>query len=115
MMKDVVGLSRYIDSLFYRYLVQAYTMRAADTAQRSFAYCHDTFTSCSNPRRVVASDTIVVTKLSSTLSPLLIVHHSPVNLFQHQFYNQFLLSDINHQFFIILFHLEIFFGYLLTL
>ena len=60
-MKDVDGLSRHIYQLIHRYLVQAYTMRAADTTQRPFAYCHDTFTSCSNSRRVVTSDTTVVT------------------------------------------------------
>ena len=79
MMKDVNGLSRNIDPLIHRYIVQAYTMRAADTTQRPFAYCHDTFTSCSNPRRVIASDTTAVTKLSSTLPPFPNIHHSSIN------------------------------------
>ena len=80
MMKDVDWLSRYIDLLIHRYLDQSYSMRAADTVQRYFAYCHDTFTSSSNPRRFVSSDTIVVTKSSSTLSPIPLVHHAPINL-----------------------------------
>ena len=74
-------LSRYIDPLIHRYLVQAYTMRPADTAQRPFAHCCDTFTSCSNPRSVIASDTTVVAKRSSTLPSLPIVHHSLINFF----------------------------------
>ena len=36
--------------------------------------------------------------------PLFIIH--PSNLFQHQFYNLFLLSNIHHPFFITLFHLN---------
>jgi len=115
MMEDVDGLSQHIDPLIHRYLVQAYTIRAADTAQRPFAYFHDTFTYFSNPRRVVASDTTVVTRSSSTPPLLPIVHHSSINLFRYQFYNQFLLSDITHQFFITLFYLKIFFDCLLTL
>ena len=79
MMKDVDGLSRHIDPLIHRYLVQTYIMRAADTTQQPFAYCHDTFASCSNPRRVVASDTTVITKSSFTLPFFPIVHHSPIN------------------------------------
>ena len=79
MMEDVDGLSQHIDPLIHRYLVQAYTIRAADTAQRPFAYFHDTFTYFSNPRRVVASATAVVTTSSSNLPPLFIVHHSLIN------------------------------------
>ena len=115
MMKDMDGLSRHIDPLIHRYLIQTYTMRAKNTTQRLFVYCHDNFTSVSNPRRVVDSDTIVVTKSSSNFPPLSIVHHSPVNFISTQIYNQFLLSNINHSFFITLFYLQIFFGCLLNL
>ena len=79
MMKDVDGLSHHIDSLIHRFIVQDYSMRAKDIIRRPFAYCHDTFTSYSNPRRVVASATAVVTTSSSNLPPLFIVHHSLIN------------------------------------
>ena len=90
-------------------------MRAADTAQRTFAYCHDTFTSCSNPRHVVASDTIVVKKLSSTLPPLLIVHHSPIHFISTPILQ--LVPPLRHKLpiFITFFHLNIFFGCLLIM
>ena len=79
MMKDMDGLSHHINPLIYHYLVQAYHMRANDNVKRLFTCCHDTFTTCSNPHCIVASDTTVFTKLSSLLSPLSIVHCSSIN------------------------------------
>ena len=96
MMKNMDGLSRHINPLIHRYLVQAYIIRAKDAIQRPFTYCHDNFTSCSNPRRFVVSDTTIVT------NPLPIFLHFPLFiilpsiLFKHQFFNQFLPSNINH-------------------
>lgn len=80
MMKDVDWLSHYIDILIYRYLVQAYRMRAKDISLRPFSYGCDTYNTFSNPRRVTVSDTIVVTKSFSLLPPLFIDCHSPINL-----------------------------------
>ena len=54
-------------------------MRLADIAKRSFAYSFDSFISCSNPRRVTASNITITTDSSSTLSPLFIIHHSPLH------------------------------------
>ena len=115
MMKDVDWLSRYIDLLIHRYLDQSYSMRAADTVQRYFAYCHDTFTSSSNPRRFVSSDTIVVTKSSSTLSPIPLVHHAPINLISTPILQS--VPPLRHKppIFITVSQLKIFCGYLLTL
>ena len=76
MMKDVDGLSRHIDIFIHRYLTQASSMHLADIEKRPFAYCFDSFISCSNPRRVTASDITIPTEASSTLSPLSIIRHS---------------------------------------
>ena len=54
-------------------------MRLADIAKRSFAYSFDSFISCSNPRRVTASDITITTEASSNLSPLSIIHHSLIH------------------------------------
>ena len=78
MMKDVDGLSRHIDVLIHRYLAQACSMRLVEIAKRPFAYSFDSFISCSNPRRVTISDSTITTEASSTLSPLLTIHHSPL-------------------------------------
>ena len=79
MMKDVDGLSHQIGSLIHRYLIHAYHMRANDNVHRPFADWYDTFTTCSNPRRVTTSDINVVTKSSPLLPLLSIVYHSPIN------------------------------------
>ena len=73
-------LNCHIDILIHRYLVQSYHIRGNDIVLRQFAYCYDTFTTCSNSRRATISGTSVVTKSSSLLSPLFIVIHSPINL-----------------------------------
>ena len=54
-------------------------MCLADIAKRSFSYSFDSFISCSNLRRVTASDITITTEASSTLSPLSIIHHSPLH------------------------------------
>ena len=79
MMKDVDGLSRHIDIPIHRYLTQASSMHFADIAKRPFAYSLDSFIFCSNPRRVTAADITITTEVSSTLSPHLIIHHSPLH------------------------------------
>ena len=79
MMKDVDGLSRHTDILIHRYLTQANSMRLADIAKRPFVYSFDSCISCSNPRRVTASDIPINTEASSTLYPLSIIRHSPLN------------------------------------
>ena len=79
-MKDVDDLSRHIDVLIHRYLIQAARMRADDVAQRPFVYSYVAFNTCSNPRRIATSDVTIVTKSSSILPTLSIIHHSPINL-----------------------------------
>ena len=54
-------------------------MRVIDIALQPFAYTYDTFTTCSNLRRVTTSDTIIVTKSSSLILLLPIFHYSPIN------------------------------------
>ena len=76
MMKDVDGLSRYIDVLIHRYLTQAVRMQADDVAQRPFVYSYDAFNVCSNPRRVTKTDVTIVTNPSSLLPAHSIIHHS---------------------------------------
>ena len=79
MMKDVDRLSRYIGILIHRHLVQIYHMRANDIVLRPSTYFYDTFDSCSKPCRVTVSDTTIVTKRSSFIPSLYIVHRSPIN------------------------------------
>ena len=98
MMKDVDGLSRYIDPLICRHLVQAYYIPANNNVLRPYDYCRDTFTNCYNSRRITASDTTVVTKLSSLILSLSIVHHSPSTLLPRQFYTHIPLFHLNHPF-----------------
>ena len=79
MIKDVDGLSRHIDVLIHRYLIQTRGMRLVDIAKRPFSYSFDSFVSCSNARRVTVSGSTITTEASSTLSPLLTIHHSPLH------------------------------------
>ena len=79
MMKDVDGLSRHIDILIHCHLTQAARMRADDVAQRPSVYSYNTFNTCSNPRRITTSNVTIVTKSSSLLPALSIIHHSPIN------------------------------------
>jgi len=79
MMKDFDGLSRHIDVLIHRYLAQVRSIRLIDITTRPFDYNFDYFISFSNPHRVTASDSTITTKASSTLSPLSIIHHSPLH------------------------------------
>ena len=79
MMKDVDGLSRYINVLINRYLTQVIRIRADDVAQRPSVYSYDTFNICSNPRRITTSDVDIVTKSYSLFPALSIIHHSPIN------------------------------------
>ena len=79
MMKVVDGLSRYINVLINRYLTQVIRIRADDVAQRPSVYSYDTFNICSNPRRITTSNVTIVTKSSSLLPALSIIHHSPIN------------------------------------
>ena len=78
-MKDVDGLSRHIDVLIHRCLIQASCMHLAHRTTRPFAYSFDSFVACSNPHRVTTSDTTKSTAASSLLSPLSIIHHSPLH------------------------------------
>ena len=78
-MKNVDGFSRHIDVLIHRYLTQAARMRADDVAQRPFVYSYDASNTCSNPRRITTSNVTIVTKSSSILPALSIIHHSPIN------------------------------------
>ena len=78
-MKDVDGLSRHIDVLIHRYLLQAHDMQLVDIAKRLYAYSFDSFISCSNPRHVTVSDSTITTEATSTLSPLSTIHHSPIH------------------------------------
>ena len=79
MMKDADGLTRHIDVLIHRYLIQAVRIRANNVAQRPFVYSYDAFNTCSNPRRITTSNVTIVTKSSSLLPALSIIHHSPIN------------------------------------
>ena len=64
---------------FIAYLTEANSMRLVDIAKRPFAYSLDSFISCSNPRRDTASDITITIEASSTLCPLSIIHHSPLD------------------------------------
>ena len=79
MMKDVDGLSRHINALVHRYLIQAHDMHLVYIEERPFAYSFESFISCSNPRRVTVSDSIITTEATSTLSPLSTIHHFPIH------------------------------------
>ena len=79
MMKDIDGLSRHINALVHRYLIQAHDMRLVYIEKRPFAYSFESFISCSIPRRVTFSDSTITTEANSTLSPLSTIHYFPIH------------------------------------
>ena len=78
-MKDVDGLIRHIDIFIHCYLTQAGRIRLSNITLRPFAYSFNSFNSCSNPRRVTASDITVTTEISLTFPPLTIINHAPIH------------------------------------
>ena len=114
MMKDVDGLSRLIDVLIHHYLTQARSMRLADIAKRPFAYSFGSFISCSNPRRVTASEITITTEKSSTLPhfQLFIILH--FTLLPYLLFNHIPFQNLLHIPFITLFPLMTLLGSLLT-
>ena len=79
MMKDVDDLSRHIDVIIHRYLIQAHDIHLVDISKQPYAYSFDSFISCSNPRRVTVSDSTITTETTSTLFPLSTIHHSLIH------------------------------------
>ena len=74
-------------------------MCLVDIAKRPFAYSFDSFISCSNPRRVTASDITIANEASSILSPLSTIHHYPLHFTSpsiHQSYS--VLKSTAHTF-----------------
>ena len=114
MMKDVDGLSRHIDVLVHRYLIQAHGMRLVDISKRPFAYSFDSFISYSNPHYVTVSDSTFTTEATSNLPhfQLFIILH--FTLLRRLFFNHIPFQKLLLIPFITLFPLKILFGYLLT-
>ena len=115
MMKDVDGLSRHIDVLIHRYLIQASCMHLADRTKRPFAYSFDSFVACSNPRRVTACDTTISTASSATLPHFQLFTTLHLTLLPHQFSNHIQSQILLQILFVTLFPLKKLYGYLLIL
>ena len=54
-------------------------MRVNNITLRPFAYSYDSFSTCSNPHRITASDITVATEASFLLPPLTTFHHSLIH------------------------------------
>ena len=54
-MKDVYGISRYVDYLVYQYIIIASRLYSADVVTRPFTYSFDIFIRCNNSRHVTIS------------------------------------------------------------
>ena len=114
MMKDVDGLSRHIDVLIYRYLTQARSMHLVDIAKRPFSYSFDSFISCSNPRRVTASNSTITTETYSPLPHFQLFSIFHFILHPYLFFNHIPSQNLLLISFITLFPLKTLFCYLLT-
>ena len=115
MMKDFDDLSRHIDVLIHRYLIQASCMHLADRTKRPFAYSFDSFVACSNPRRVTACDTTISTASSSPLPHFQLFTTLHLTLLPHQVSNHIPSQILLQILFVTLFPLKKLYGYLLIL
>ena len=80
-MKDVDTFSRNQNLLIRKYLTTTCVMRGRDIRTRLFAYNHDVFHRCSNPRHVKYSSRVLISTFSSTPT-LAVIHHSSLHFLQ---------------------------------
>ena len=114
MMKDIDGLSRHIDVLIHRYLIQASCMYIVDRTTRPFAYTFDSSVACSNPRRVTTSDTTIFTAVSSPLPLFQLFITLHFTLLPHLFSNHLPFQNLLQILFVTSFPLKTLYGSLLT-
>ena len=60
MMKNTNGVSRYVDSLLYQYIITASRLYSEDVVTRPFAYNFEVFIRCNKPRHVTVFDAIPI-------------------------------------------------------
>ena len=114
MMKDVDGLSRHINVLIHRYLIQASCMHLGDRTTRPFAYSFDSFVACSNPRHVTISGTTISTAVSSPLPHFQLFITLHFTLLPHLFSNHIPFQNLFQILFVTLFPLKTLYCSLLT-
>ena len=78
MMKDIDGISRYIDHFVHQYLITTSRSYTVDVTYCPFAYVVDVFCRCINPRRVTASDPFSVSLTTSLIGSIVVLYHKPI-------------------------------------
>ena len=91
MMKDVDGISRYVDPLVRQYNMIATCLHIDDVTKRPFAYSFDVFISSTNPRHVVSSSVLSISITTVSITPNFALSHSPIK-FSPVFITSLILS-----------------------
>lgn len=80
MMKDVDGISRYVDFFVYQYINTASRFHSVDVVTRPFAYSFDVFIRCNNQYNITAFDVLSISITNLLISSILILYHTPINV-----------------------------------
>ena len=78
MMRDVDGISRYVDSLVYQYISTASRLHSVNVVTRPFAYSFYVFIRCNNPYKVTAFDVLSIFITILLISSILVLYHTPI-------------------------------------
>ena len=78
MIKDVDGLSRYVDPLVYQYIITACHLHTEDVTTRPFIYSVDFCIFYNNSYRVAASYPLTISITTSSVTIIRIVYHNPI-------------------------------------
>ena len=66
--------------LVHQYNTTAARLHIDDVTNRQFSYIFDFLIRCTNPRRVIASDTLSTFITTSSVTSLSVLYHSPIEL-----------------------------------
>ena len=91
MMKDVDGISRYVDPLVRQYNMIVTCLHIDDVTKRPFAYSFDVFISSTNPRHIVSSYVLSISITTESITPNFALYHSPIK-FSPVFITSLILS-----------------------
>ena len=80
MMQYVDGVSRYVDSLVYRYIINASPLHSEDIVTRPFVYSFDVFIRYNTPRHVTVSNKIFISVTTLRIPYISTIFHIPIKL-----------------------------------
>lgn len=76
MMKDIFGISRYVDPLVYQCIITTSRLHSTDVVTRPFTYSFDVFIRCNNLHYVTASDALSTFIATTSISSIPTLYHN---------------------------------------